>query len=195
MEYAVNRNLNFVYCKCDVDGDIIREVYLTDRDTEQGRAVAAMTEMVYQVDAALPQRILNGAFDTPPKIMLLPESEDLHDMLADLRRIFGDRIYTAWAVAGRVEIMHPNVSKGLSLRAIAQHAGVPLSQVMAIGDGNNDLPMLQAAGVGVLMGNADQATQNAVTGSDIRIGRRVEEEGFAEAVRHFVLEPHNAKAQ
>ena len=187
MQYVAHQKMNFVYCKCDlVDGDI-SELYITDRDTEMGRAVAAMTEMTYEVDGALLNRIDQGELGIPPKVMILPDADVLDSTLADLDRIFGDRIYKAWAVAGRVEIMHSQVNKSVALKAIATHAGVSIVNVMAIGDGNNDLPMLKAAGVGVLMGNADEATRADARTMALHVTAPVEEEGFAQAVRKYVL--------
>lgn len=188
MQYLEDRAMNFVYCRCDMDGDDIYEVYITDRDTEMGRAVAAMTEMTYEVDAGLLGRMQSGDLGIPPKVMILPEPAHLDQTLSDLDRIFGDRVYTAWAVAGRIEIMHPQVNKSVALKAIADHAGVEMHEVMAIGDGNNDLPMLQSAGVGVLMGNADAATKADVASMGVHITSHVEEDGFAAAVRKFVLD-------
>lgn len=84
--------------------------------------------------------------------------------------------------------MDARVNKAVALKAIADHAGVSMDNVMALGDGNNDLPMLYAAGVGVLMGNADADTQQAVSGMDVHITSSVMEEGFAAAVHKFVLD-------
>jgi len=188
MQYLAKYNINFVYCRCDLDGDDIAEVYITDRDTILGRAVAEMTEMTYEVDHDLLGRIGRGDLGPSPKIMILPDPEKLEKTLSDLERIFGDRVYMAWAVAGRVEIMHPQVDKAVALKAIADHVGVSMDEVMAIGDGNNDLPMLKAAGVGVLMGNADDATKADVAGQGLHVTTTVEEDGFAAAVRKFVLD-------
>jgi len=188
MAYVADRKLNFVYCRCDLVGEDVAEVYITDKDTDRSRAIAAMTEMTYEVDAGLLDRIGSGDLGIPPKVMILPDADHLDQTLGDLDRIFGDRIYTAWAVAGRIEIMHAQVDKSVALKAIAKHAGVPLNEVMALGDGNNDLPMLQAAGVGVLMGNADQATADAVVNMGLQRTAPVGQEGFAQAVNKFVLD-------
>jgi Cof subfamily protein (haloacid dehalogenase superfamily) len=188
MQYIADRQMNFVYCRCDLEGDDISEVYITDRDTEMGRAVAAMTDMTYEVDGGLVDRIQRGDLGIPPKVMILPDPEHLEQTLGDLDRIFGDRIYKAWAVAGRVEIMHSQVDKSVALKAIANHAGIPMHEVMALGDGNNDLPMLNAAGVGVLMGNADEATKADVVDMGLHTTLPVDEDGFAAAVRKFVLD-------
>lgn len=53
-----------------------------------------------------------------------------------------------------IQIMHRKASKAAALRKVAAHYGVPMEQVMAIGDAANDLPMLQIAGVAVAMDNA-----------------------------------------
>lgn len=53
-----------------------------------------------------------------------------------------------------IQIMDQSVSKGSALRMVAEHYGVPLEGVMAIGDAVNDVPMLRAAGVAVAMDNA-----------------------------------------
>lgn len=53
-----------------------------------------------------------------------------------------------------VNVVDPEVSKGKALEELASHLGIPLSDVVAIGDGVNDIPLLSAAGFAVAMGNA-----------------------------------------
>jgi 5-amino-6-(5-phospho-D-ribitylamino)uracil phosphatase len=53
-----------------------------------------------------------------------------------------------------IQIMHPGVNKGTALKVVAESYGVPMDQVMAIGDAVNDIPMLLAAGVAIAMDNA-----------------------------------------
>ena len=53
-----------------------------------------------------------------------------------------------------LQIMGAGSSKGAALRLVAKHYGVPMEQVMALGDAVNDVPMLEAAGVAVAMDNA-----------------------------------------
>jgi len=50
--------------------------------------------------------------------------------------------------------MSVKANKAIALRRVAAHYGVAMENVMAIGDAANDIPMLQAVGVGVAMDNA-----------------------------------------
>lgn len=55
-----------------------------------------------------------------------------------------------------IEIVPRTASKGNALRALAKSLDIQMDEVMVFGDGDNDLSMLQAAGVSVAMGNANE---------------------------------------
>jgi len=80
-------------------------------------------------------------------------------------------------------IMHKKCSKASGVEALARHLQVPLSQVMAIGDNNNDIEMLQSVGWGVAMGQASarvKAMAHATTASNT-------EDGVALAIERYAL--------
>ena len=52
------------------------------------------------------------------------------------------------------EISFRGIHKGFALEKIALYHGIPLEHTIAIGDSDNDLPMIEYAGVGIAMGNA-----------------------------------------
>lgn len=82
-----------------------------------------------------------------------------------------------------IEVMPRGVDKGRGVRDLAAALGIPLSQVMTLGDQENDIPMLRAAGYGVAMGNACPAAKAAarfVTGIN-------DESGFARALERYAL--------
>lgn len=60
-----------------------------------------------------------------------------------------------------LEIQRSGVSKGAALLKIAGLCGIPQAETAALGDGENDIPMLQAAGIGVAMGNAMPSVRKA----------------------------------
>ena len=80
-------------------------------------------------------------------------------------------------------VMHAGCSKASGVTALARLFGLPLSEVMAIGDNNNDIHMLQCAGWGVAMGQAPlavKAAARAVTASNA-------EDGVAQAIQLYAL--------
>lgn len=51
--------------------------------------------------------------------------------------------------------------KDVGMRILLEHFGIPLAEAMAIGDGDNDIAMLRAAGIGVAMGGSSPVVQAA----------------------------------
>lgn len=60
-----------------------------------------------------------------------------------------------------VEVSSVRASKGAALAWLCDHLGIPVSEAVAFGDGLNDASMLEVAGVGVAMANADPAARAA----------------------------------
>lgn len=52
------------------------------------------------------------------------------------------------------EIYNPQATKGFGLNLIAKYYGIPREKIIAIGDGHNDIELLQEAGIAVAMGNS-----------------------------------------
>jgi hydroxymethylpyrimidine pyrophosphatase-like HAD family hydrolase len=84
-----------------------------------------------------------------------------------------------------LDILHPEASKGAGLAAVAAEQGLRREEVMAVGDNFNDLEMLEWAGTGVLMGNADPSL-----GARGRFHTTAtnDEDGVAVAIERFVLQ-------
>jgi 5-amino-6-(5-phospho-D-ribitylamino)uracil phosphatase len=84
-----------------------------------------------------------------------------------------------------LDVLHPEASKGAGLAAVAAEAGLAREEVMAVGDNFNDLEMLEWAGTGVLMGNADPALGER---GSFHSTAANDEDGVAAAIERFVLE-------
>lgn len=83
-----------------------------------------------------------------------------------------------------LECNAPGVNKGAGLMGLARRLGIPREEVMAIGDNSNDVPMIEAAGVGVAVANATdeaKAAADYVCEADNNAG------AVAEAIERFVL--------
>ncbi len=185
MDYVHQYDLNLVYCRCEAGADGLLEEYRFARHTAATKD--RWDGPGYVLDPHLVERVRSGELGIPPKIMLLtdPGQRDLH--IDQLRRLLGEQIYMTWPMDDRFEVLHPAVDKGLAIRTLSQHTGVPLEQIMAIGDGHNDLPMLRQAGLGVLMGDAKEPVREAVAGTHIELAPAFAQEGFSRAVEQWVL--------
>lgn len=82
-----------------------------------------------------------------------------------------------------LEFTRAGVTKGSGLKFLAEQLGVSLENVMACGDSENDIFMLEAAGVGVAMANAEEE----VKASADFITRSNDENGVAYAVESLVF--------
>jgi hydroxymethylpyrimidine pyrophosphatase-like HAD family hydrolase len=83
-----------------------------------------------------------------------------------------------------LDVLHPEASKGAGLAAVADEQGLAREEVMAVGDNFNDLEMLEWAGTGVLMGNADPALGEK---GRFHATATNDEDGVAAAIERFVL--------
>ena len=108
-------------------------------------------------------------------------AERLHQ-LDVLPRLFPDLVISS-SLANNIEVNSAEATKGQALAALCAKLGIDRSEVMAFGDGLNDLDMLQFAGVPVAMGNADPLIREKaayITASN-------NEAGLAKALVHFGL--------
>ena len=78
-----------------------------------------------------------------------------------------------------LECSAAGVSKGAGLERLCALLGIPMAECIAVGDADNDIPMLRAAGLGVAMGNAPDYVKTAAD----RVVSDLDHGGCAEAIR------------
>ena len=83
-----------------------------------------------------------------------------------------------------LDFYHPDASKGKALAFVADYYHVPPEQIIAIGDTEIDLSMLEYAGLGAAMGNADKQVMEA---ADIVCPSNCEG-GIADIIQKYILE-------
>jgi len=82
-----------------------------------------------------------------------------------------------------INVLAPGVSKKAALEALASHLGISMNEIMAIGDGANDLPVLSTVGLAIAMGNAPDEVKAVVD----YITLDVDHNGVAAAIEKFLL--------
>ena len=82
---------------------------------------------------------------------------------------FKEELYVTLSKAEYLEFLPPTADKGKALALVAQRYGIGQAQTVAFGDGWNDVPMLQWAGLGLAVANAvdpAKAAADRVIGSN-----------------------------
>ncbi len=91
------------------------------------------------------------------KIVVVGEPEALDGLQDDLRAQFDGRAFIAKSLPIFLELALPGVSKGAALEYVCGRLGIDPAAVVAFGDGANDVELLETAGLGVAVADADAA--------------------------------------
>lgn len=101
------------------------------------------------------------ADDLPPAAKILLSGAP--EQLAALRRVltprFAERVTITTTTPDFLEFFDPAAGKGQALAALRELLGIPREAVVAIGDGENDLPLFREVGLAVAMGNSTAAVR------------------------------------
>ena len=100
--------------------------------------------------------------------------EEVREVMRDL----GVRVLdTGFAI----HLQPPGISKGLALRKLAADLGIPAEEFLTVGDSENDVEMIEFAGIGVAVANARDAVKAAAD----YVSEKGDGDGFVEAVTRY----------
>lgn len=119
------------------------------------------------------------------KLLLLADAERVDEIRPKLLARLGDAASLTQATPTMLEVLPSGASKGDGVALLASHLEVEPAEIMALGDAENDIGMLQLAGHSVAMGQAKEDVKAAavhVTGTNV-------EDGAADAIERLFLEP------
>ena len=89
------------------------------------------------------------------KIVVVGEPEALDRLQDELRARFDGRAFIAKSLPIFLELAQPGVSKGSALEFVCERLGVDTAATVAFGDGANDHELLETAGFGVAVSDAE----------------------------------------
>lgn len=157
-----------------------RFVLITGRRLPELFEVFPETDQVADLVIAENGGLLHDPSRPPPQLLGAPPPEDLKEVLVSSGVVdveIGELIVSAWRHdeigvrraahllqdrwpcqvipnKDRVMLLPAAVDKGSGLRAAAAYLGVTGQEVVAIGDGENDVPLLAAAGLGIAVADS-----------------------------------------
>ena len=171
----------------NIDDDIANEVLNIELDTEISHSVFT-DDKIYVFDEKeleaygerqhMPFEFVNKEnFKVKKPIKWFYHCEN-HEKLVDLDIIIKDKwgahVDTMFSMEECLEIMPKHVSKGYAIKEIAKLENINIDDIIAFGDGFNDLEMLSIVGKGCIMGNASEKLKRALPNNEI-IGQNHED--------------------
>ncbi|WP_294342698.1 Cof-type HAD-IIB family hydrolase [uncultured Clostridium sp.] len=168
------------------------DTVITDKDILQGNAYMEMNKDLpkeMQVKFLINEDLKSTSLrykDEILKCICINENnvyntKEIEELKMKLKEI--DSIEVVSSNHNNFEIMNKGVSKGKAVETLAKEYGIPKDEVIAIGDGENDLSMIKYAGLGVAMGNSsDFIKEQADYVTDTNVNA-----GVGKVIKKFVL--------
>lgn len=171
--YEISKKHN-VFVHTYVENDII-----TEKGNQYTDIEGQLTGMQIKEVSSFTEHVQNDVV----KLLMLEDPEKLAQVEKILQKELEGKISVMRSKPFFLELTNSEVDKGKSLNHLIQILGIRQDEVIAVGDGYNDLPMIKFAGLGVAMGNApEEIKQQAdyVTATN-------NEDGVAKVVEKFIL--------
>ncbi len=118
----------------------------------------------------------------PSKLLAAAEPERIQNIYRELKELAAGRFDMACSANTFLEIFPNGVSKGKALKTICSRLDINIEQTIAFGDHELDLPMIEAAGVGIAMGNAIPLVKEKAD----YVTKSNNEAGIAYALEHYL---------
>lgn len=140
-------------------------------------------KMFYDLRKPVPElkEFLENRVQDVQKIQFFTKDADLRlHLLEELPKVF-ENIAVSSSSPQNIEINQAKATKGLALIALAEYLGLDRSKTIAMGDGLNDISMLEEAGIGIAMANG---CDEALDAADW-VTSHCDEDGVAKAIEKY----------
>lgn len=151
-------------------------------DNENVRRYCSLINMEYRVI----QDVHTDLVQPPVKALLIDfhDRKPVEEMEDWIRTHLAGEVDCYFSSQYYLEVVPVGMNKGAAVTAMCQRLGIPLECSIAVGDAENDLSMIQTAGLGVAMANG---IPEAKACADYVTQRDNNHDGIAEVVERFLL--------
>ncbi len=120
----------------------------------------------------------------PDKCLIVGEPDSLIPLAEELNDKFGSQLSAYRSEPFFLEVVPNGIDKALSLNRLLDITGNTTAEMVAMGDGFNDLSMIRLAGLGIAMANAQEEVKEAAQ----HVTLSCDEDGVAVAAEKFLLD-------
>jgi Cof subfamily protein (haloacid dehalogenase superfamily) len=118
----------------------------------------------------------------PTKLVAVGEPKQMDALKATVVPLLGDRLHISKSLPIFLEFSRKGITKGSGLAFLADRLGIEQARVVAFGDAENDVELLEWAGYGVAVANADDGLR---TLADL-VCPSADEEGVAQVLEAYL---------
>lgn len=112
-----------------------------------------MTGMKFEKFENIDSLIKKG-INSSTKSMIIGASDEIAKAEIEMKKLHGDNYFIAISKPTFLEIANKKVNKGKTLLKLGEILGISSEEMIAVGDGGNDLPLLEVVGMPVAVENA-----------------------------------------
>lgn len=172
-------------------GDLVVSEY----ETEQLKTYCRLMKMDYVVvkdireyfgNAAPTNAPINVVIKPPIKVNVITPTDhsSLIDFRAEMRKTTEGKLFDVFSKPEMLEFSDMKTNKGEAVRFMADFYKVGIEDTIAVGDEENDCPMIDAAGIGVVMANGSDVVKSHADYITVRDNNH---SGIAEVIEKFVM--------
>ena len=166
-------------------GDLV----VSEHETEQLKTYCRLMQMDYVVVKDIREyygQFINVVVKPPIKVNIITpfDHSSLESFRAEMRKTTAGKLFDVFSKPEMLEFSHMQSNKGDAVRFMADFYKVPVADTIAVGDEENDCPMIEAAGVGVAMANASQVAKDIADYVTVNDNNH---SGITEVIEKFVL--------
>jgi len=126
--------------------------------------------------------LLDWLDKAPTKLVVIDDPDVLDGLKQRMLERFGGRLYISKSLPYFLEFASPDVTKATGLEFLADHLGLARERTVAFGDGENDIELVEWAGYGVAVENADDLVKEV---ADF-VCPSVDDEGVAQVLEAYL---------
>ncbi len=155
-----------------------------------GGELLALYEKVCQVKGIVVEdkplsRFIQDSGISVVKVVAIMSYEERDGVYDCLEKQFGRDYAVVRSAKYLVEVCDRRFTKGTALEYVASHYGIDLRATIAVGDNQNDLPMLECAGLGFAVANGEEVLQDKIaflpyTNDENAVGKMIEKYAYTE---------------
>ncbi len=123
-----------------------------EKEDPYGIAYCARLNLPHQLDPELRKKHWAGT----PKVLFITDDARAKALIPVFQKEYAGRLKVSGSSQGFIEFNHPAAHKGSAMAKIAEYFGIPQEETVAVGDNSLDAEMIQWAGLGCAVGNAQE---------------------------------------